>query len=161
MFLLGRFCQPLITFCLFAVISVLFQLLGHSSLHLMLPLLCVFGVGGEWVRPQSDDNASHVITASPISRCVRGQTVVQQLSKEHAELQKYAKWLQETTNVGNLDTIHFLWFDKYDLFYSEETDWMGYTKQVYSIYTVNIIIKMWRVSPLLWWMRVISHGHFH
>lgn len=84
------FCQPLITFCLFAVISVLFRLLSHSSLLLMLPLFCVIGVGGEWVRPQSDDNASHVIAASPISRCVRGQTVVEQLSKEHVELQKYA-----------------------------------------------------------------------
>lgn len=85
------FCPPLITFCLFAVISVLFRLLCHSSLLLMLPLLCVFRVGGRWVWPQSDDNASHVIAASPISRCVRGQTVVQQLSKEHAEFQKYAK----------------------------------------------------------------------
>lgn len=102
------FCQPLITFCLFAVISVLFRLLCYSSLLLMLPLLCVFGVGGGQVWPQSDDNASHVIAASPISRCVRGQTVVQQLSKEHAELQKHAKCFQEATNVGKLDTIHFL-----------------------------------------------------
>lgn len=92
--------QSLVTFSLFAVISVLFQLLCHSSLLLMLPFLCVFRVGGRRVWPQSDDDTSHVVTAGPISRSVRGQTVVQQLSRHHVEFQKDAKGLQKTTNVG-------------------------------------------------------------
>lgn len=71
--------QPLVTFSLFAVVSVLLRLLRCSGLLLVLPLLRVFGR----VRPQSDDDTSHVVAAGPVSRSVRGQTVVQQLPGEH------------------------------------------------------------------------------
>lgn len=78
---------PLVTFSLFAVVSVLLRLLRRSGLLLVLPLLRVFGR----VRPQGDDDTSHVVTAGPVSRSVRGQTVVQQLPGEHGEKKKITK----------------------------------------------------------------------
>ncbi len=76
------FFLPLVTFSLFAVVSVLLQL-GPFCLLLMLPLLCVICVSSGRVWPEGDDDASHVVTSCPISRCVGGQTVVQQLSGWH------------------------------------------------------------------------------
>lgn len=148
----------LVTFSLFAVVSILFWLLCHSSLLLMLPLLCVVSVGGGRVRPQSDDNTSHVVAAGPVSRCVGGQTVVQQLSREHVELQKNMPsdfkrrqmmeiWIQSI--CFDLTSMTCLTVRKLIL-------WVTQNK-----FIVIIIIKRWRVSPLLLWMRVISHGHFH
>lgn len=77
--------SSLVTFCLFAVISILL-LLSPFSLC-MLPLLCVVRVCGRRVCPEGDYDASHVITSCPISRCVGGQTVVQQLSGGHVKLE--------------------------------------------------------------------------
>lgn len=55
------------------------------------------------MRPQSDDDTSHVVTAGPVSRRVRGQTVVQQLSGAHVECQKGAERLQKTADAEDPD----------------------------------------------------------
>lgn len=84
---------PLVTFSLFAVVAVLLRL-GSVCLLLLLvlPLLCVVGLGGGRVRPKGDDNAGHVVTSGTISRCVGGQTVLQQLSGGKAEFQIKDSW---------------------------------------------------------------------
>lgn len=79
------FFLPLVTFRLFAVVSVLLQL-GPFCLLLMLPLLCVFWINRGRVWPEGDDDAGHVVTSCPVSRCVWGQTVVQQLSRDMWDL---------------------------------------------------------------------------
>lgn len=109
--------QPLVTFSLFAVVSVLLRLLRRSGLLLVLPLLRVFGR----VRPQGDDDTSHVVTAGPVSRSVGGQTVVQQLPGEQGEKNhKEAEWLQETTDAENPDAKHQFGLGQYDYIYSKK-----------------------------------------
>lgn len=76
------FFFPLVTFGLFAVVSV-FLWLRPFGLLLELPLLCVIWLGGGHMWPQSDDDAGHVITSCPVSRRVGGQTVLQQLRGQH------------------------------------------------------------------------------
>lgn len=66
------------------------------------------------MRPQSDDDTSHVVTAGPVSRCVRGQTVVQQLPGEQVDFQKEAEWLQKTTDAGNPDPKHLFRFGEHN-----------------------------------------------
>lgn len=128
------FCRPLVTFSLFAVVSVLLRLLCRSGLLLVLPFLRVFRAGGRRVRPQGDDHTSHVVTAGPVSRCVRGQTVVQQLSGEHVHIQEEAEWLQKTTDAGNPDATHLLRRGEHGYIYSKETVWTGQKPQVYIYY---------------------------
>lgn len=60
------------------------------------------------MRSQGDDHTGHVVTAGPVSRCVRGQTVVQQLSAEHVEFQKEAEGLQKTTDAGKPDPTRLI-----------------------------------------------------
>lgn len=79
-FLWDSFSSPLVTFSLFAVVSILLQLGPFCPLR-MLPLLCVVWLSSGRVWLEGDDDAGHVVTACTISRCVWGQTVVQQLPR--------------------------------------------------------------------------------
>lgn len=69
---------PSVAFDLFLIASILL-LLRRVSIFRVLPFLLLLRRAGGRVRPESDDDAGHVVTSRAIAGCVRGQTVVQQL----------------------------------------------------------------------------------
>lgn len=76
------FCQPLVTFSLFNVVSIRL-LLSRFRLLRVLPLLRICRINGGRVWPEGDDDTGHVVASRPVSRRVGGQTVLQQLSGRH------------------------------------------------------------------------------